>query len=77
MKSVGEHIDILCNISNLAGTKKFDKLIKGMCNVYMDIIIADDSSPCTRVSKPSFFTFEMVDPYTSYIYYTFFKKDLP
>ena len=77
MKSVGEHVDILCNISNLAGTTKFDKLIKGLCNVYMDIIIADDSCPRTRVSKPSFFTFEMVDPDTSYIYYTFLKEDLP
>ena len=44
MKSVAEHIDILCNISILARTKKFDKLIKGLCNVYMDIIIAEGTS---------------------------------
>ena len=69
IKSVGEHID--------TGTNKFDKSIKGLCNIYMDIIITDDSSPRTRVSKPSFYTFEMVDPATSYIYYTFLRGDLP
>ena len=58
IKSVGEHIETLCNISNLTGTLRLDKLIKGMCNIYMDMIIADDSSPRRRVIKHPFYTFD-------------------
>ena len=36
IKSVSEHLDTLINISILTGTSKLDKLIKGMCNIYMD-----------------------------------------
>ena len=77
IKSVSEHLDTLINISILTGTSKLDKLIKGMCNIYMDIIITDDSSPRTRVKKHPFYTFDQVDPATSYIYYTVLKEDLP
>jgi hypothetical protein len=42
----------------------------------MDIIITDNSSPRTRVLKPSFYTFDRVDQATSYIYCTFLKEDL-
>ena len=61
-------IEALCNISNLTGTNKLDKLIKGMCNIYVEAIIADDSSPRTRVKKHPFYTFDQVDPATSYIF---------
>ena len=36
IKSVSEQLDTLINISILTGTSKLDKLIKGMCNIYMD-----------------------------------------
>ena len=77
IKSVGEHIETLINISTLTGTSKLDKLIKGLSKVYMDMIIADDSSPRTRIKKHPFYTFEQVDPATSYIYFTYLKDDLP
>ena len=68
IKSMCEKIETLCNISTLTGTNKLDKLIKGMCNIYMESIIADDSSPRTRVKKLPFYTFDQVDPETSYIF---------
>jgi hypothetical protein len=77
IKSIGEKIDTLCNISNSTGTNKLDKIIKGMCNIYMETIIADDTPPNTRVKKHQFYTFDQVDPTTSYIYYTVLKEDLP
>ena len=77
IKSVGEHVETLINISTLTGTSKLDKLIKGLSKVYMDMIIADDSSPRTRIKKHPFYTFEQVDPATSYIYFTYLKDDLP
>jgi hypothetical protein len=40
LKSVGEYIETLSNISILNETFKLDKLIKRLCNIYMDIIIA-------------------------------------
>ena len=49
IKSMCEKIETLCNISNLTGTNTLDKLIKGMCNIYMETIIADDSSPLSCV----------------------------
>jgi len=77
IKSVGEHIETLCNISNLTGTFRLDKLIKRMCNIYLDMITADDSSPRRRVKKHPFYTFDRVDPTTSYIFFTVNKEDLP
>ena len=77
IKSVGEHIEILINISTLTGTSKLDKLIKGLSKTYMDMIIADDSSPRTRIKKHPFYTSEQVDPATSYIYFRYLKDDLP
>jgi len=71
IKSVGEHVETLINISTLTGTSKLDKLIKGLSKVYMDMIIADDSSPRTKIKKHPFYTFEQVDPATSYIYFTY------
>jgi hypothetical protein len=41
IKSMCEKIETLCNISTLTG--------KGMCNIYMESIIADDSSPRTKI----------------------------
>ena len=49
IKSMCEKIETLCNISTLTGTNKLDKLIKGMFNIYMESIIADDSSPRTKI----------------------------
>ena len=69
IKSMCEKIETLCNISNLTETNKLDKLIKGMCNIYMETIIADDSSPRTRVKKRPLYTFDQVDPDTSYIFF--------
>ena len=43
----------------------------------METIIADDTPPKTRVKKHQFYTFDQVDPTTSYIYYTVLKEDLP
>ena len=43
----------------------------------MDIIIADDSSPRTRVRKHQFYTFDQVDEATSSIYFTILEQDLP
>ena len=77
IKSLGYYINKLCNIANLSGTMKLDKLIKGLCMTYMDIIIAEDSSPRTRIRKHPFYTFDRVDPTTCYIYYTILKHDLP
>jgi len=77
IKSMCEKIETLCNISTLTGTNKLDKLIKGMCNIYVEAIIADDSSPRTRVKKHPFYTFDQVDPATSYIFFTVLKEDLP
>jgi hypothetical protein len=34
----------------------------------VEAIIADDSSPRTRVKKHPFYTFDQVDPATSYIF---------
>ena len=77
IKSIGEKIDTLCNISSSTGTNKLDKIIKGMCKIYMETIIADDTPPNTRVKKHQFYSFDQVDPTTSYIYYTVLKEDLP
>ena len=77
LKSVGEYIERLSNISMLNETFKLDKLIKKLCNIYMDIIIADDLTPRTRIKKHPFYMFDQVDEETSYIYYTVLKKDLP
>jgi hypothetical protein len=77
IKSIGEKIDTLCNISNSTGTNKLDKIIKGMCKIYIETIIADDAPPHTRVKKHPFYTFDQVDEDTSYIYYTVLKEDLP
>ena len=68
IKSIGEKIDTLCNISNSTGTNKLDKIIKGMCKIYIETIIADDAPPHTRVKKHPFYTFDQVDPETSYIF---------
>jgi hypothetical protein len=70
LKSVGEYIERLSNISMLNETFKLDKLIKKLYNIYMDIIIADDLTPRTRVKKHPFYMFDQVDEETSYIYYT-------
>jgi hypothetical protein len=67
IKSVGEHIKTLINISTFTGIFRLEKLIKRLCKPYMDMIIADDSSPRTRIKKHAFYTFEQVDPATSYI----------
>ena len=77
LKPVGEYIERLSNISMLNETFKLDKLIKKLCNIYMDIIIADDLTPRTRVKEHPFYMFDQVDEETSYIYYTVLKKDLP
>ena len=74
LKSVGEYIERLSNISMLNETFKLDKLIKKLCNIYMDFIIADDLTPRTRVKKHPFYIFDQVDERTSYIYYTVLKK---
>ncbi len=66
LKSIGEKIDILCNISNSTGTNKLDKIIKGMCNIYMETIIADDTPPNTRVKKHQLYTSDQVDPTISW-----------
>ena len=42
----------------------------------MDIIIADDLTPRTRVKKHPFYMFDQVDEETSSIYYTVLKNDL-
>ena len=49
IKSIGEKIGTLWNISNSTGTNKLDWIIKGMFNIYMETIIADDTPPNTRV----------------------------
>jgi hypothetical protein len=76
LKPVGEYIERLSIISMLNETFKLDKLIKKLCNIYMDIIIADDLTPRTRVKKHPFYMFDQVDEETSSIYYTVLKNDL-
>ena len=77
IKSIGEKIDTLCNISSSTGTNKLDKIIKGMCKIYTETIIANDTPPYTRVKKHQFYTLDQADPTTSYIYYTVLKEDIP
>ena len=74
LKSVGEYIERLSNISMLNETFKLDKLIKKLCNIYMDIIIADDLTPRTRVKKHPFYMFDQVGEETSYIYHTVLER---
>ena len=62
IKSVSEYIETLSNISTLTETFKLDKLINRLCNIYMDIIIVDDLSPCTRVKKHPFYQCCCCDP---------------